>query len=171
MPRLTGNESFALPTSQSKQSSHTSSRIGRPCACQLPYEGRSSFAGQRLRTARGHSQAPTFAKLLPIAPFGILGCCRRSSSDLESVSLSAAVTQQLTHKLQRPSVQEQVHRKTMPKGMTPNLERCLSPNLLDQPVNVRTDRLTCDRKDPLVLPKLPHIEVTSSVKVVGTWFI
>lgn len=52
-----------------------------------------------------------------------------------------------------------MHRKTVPKGMAPNLERRLSPHLLDQPVDVGADRLARDRKDPLVLPKLPHPQI------------
>lgn len=73
--------------------------------------------------------------------------------------LNATVTQKLAHKLQRPSVQQQVHRKAVPKSVTADLERWLSPNLIDQPIDVRTDRLARDRKDPLVLPKLPHPQV------------
>ena len=30
---------------------------------------------------------------------------------------------------------------------------------MDQPIDVRTDTLACDQKDPLVLPKLPHPQV------------
>jgi hypothetical protein len=67
--------------------------------------------------------------------------------------------EQLAHELQWATVQEQVNRKAVPTGMAPNLERRLSPNLLDQPVNIGTDRLARDRKDPLVLPKLPHPQV------------
>lgn len=68
--------------------------------------------------------------------------------------------EQLAHKLQRPAVQQQVHRKAVPKGVTGNFERRLSPpHLLDQPINVGADRLARDRKDPLVLPKLPHPQV------------
>lgn len=69
------------------------------------------------------------------------------------------MAQKLTHELQRPPVQEQMYRKAVPKGLTPNLERCLSPNLFNQPVDVRTHHLARDRKDSLVLPKLPHPQV------------
>lgn len=33
------------------------------------------------------------------------------------------------------------------------------PNLVDQPIDVGADRLARDRKDLLVLPKLPHPQV------------
>lgn len=52
-----------------------------------------------------------------------------------------------------------MHRKAVPKGVAPDLERRLLPHLLDQPVNVGADRLAGDRKDPLVLPKLPQPQV------------
>lgn len=52
-----------------------------------------------------------------------------------------------------------MHRKAVPERMAPNLERRLSPHLLNQPVDIGTDRLACDRKDPLVLPKLSHLQV------------
>lgn len=67
--------------------------------------------------------------------------------------------EQLAHKLQRSAVQQQMHREAVPKGMAPDLERRLSPHLVDQPIDVGTDRLARDRKDPLVLPKLPHPQV------------
>ena len=56
-------------------------------------------------------------------------------------------------------MQQQVHRKAVPKSMASDLERRFSPNLLDQPVDVGADRLPRDRKDPLVLPKLAHPQV------------
>ena len=56
-------------------------------------------------------------------------------------------------------MQQQMHRKTVPKGMASDLERRLSPNLLNQPVDIGTDRLARDRKDPFVLSKLPHPQV------------
>lgn len=52
-----------------------------------------------------------------------------------------------------------MHCEAVPKGMTPDLERRLSPHLLNQPVDIGTDRLARNRKDPLVLPKLPHPQV------------
>ena len=68
--------------------------------------------------------------------------------------------EELAHKLQRPAVQQQVHRKAVPKCVTANFERRLSPHLLDQPIDVGgADRLARDRKDPLVLPKLAHPQV------------
>ena len=73
--------------------------------------------------------------------------------------LHAAMTEKLTHKFQRPPVQQKVHRKAVPKGVASDLERRLSPHLIDQPIDVRTDRLARDRKDPLVLPKLPHPQI------------
>lgn len=56
-------------------------------------------------------------------------------------------------------MQKQVHRKAVPKGMAPDLERRLSPNLVDQPIDIGADRLARDRKNPFVLPKLPHPQV------------
>src|SRR5690554_1753632 len=73
--------------------------------------------------------------------------------------LHTPMPKELTYKFQRPPVQKQMHCEAMPEGMAPDLERRLSPHLVDQPIDVRTDRLTGDRKDPLVLPKLPHPQV------------
>lgn len=67
--------------------------------------------------------------------------------------------EELTDKLQRPSMQKQVHRKAVSESVAPDLERRLSPHLIDQPIDVGTDRLARDRKYPLVLPKLPHPKV------------
>ena len=47
----------------------------------------------------------------------------------------------------------------MPKGVAPDLERRLSPHLLNQTIDVGADCLARDRKDPLVLPKLPHPQI------------
>ena len=52
-----------------------------------------------------------------------------------------------------------MHCEAVPKGMAPNLEGRLSPHLIDQPIDVGTDRLARDRKDPLILPKLPQPQV------------
>ncbi len=43
----------------------------------------------------------------------------------------APMPEQLAHKLQRPAVQDQVHRKRMPERVTPDLEGRLSPHLCD----------------------------------------
>jgi hypothetical protein len=67
--------------------------------------------------------------------------------------------EELAHKPQGPPVQKQVHRKAVPNGMASDLERRLSPNLLEKPINVGAYRLARDWKDPLVLPKLPHPQV------------
>lgn len=72
---------------------------------------------------------------------------------------NASVTEELTHKLQRPSMQQQVHSKAVPKGMAPDLERRFYPTPLDQPINAGANRLARDRKDPLVLPELPQPQV------------
>lgn len=69
------------------------------------------------------------------------------------------VTEVLAHKLQRTTVQKQMHRKAVPKGMASDLERRLSPHLVNQSVDVGTDRLARDRKYSLVLPKLSHPQV------------
>jgi hypothetical protein len=73
--------------------------------------------------------------------------------------LHTAVTQKLAYKFQRPSVQREMHCKTVPKDVTTNLERWFSLNLLNQPVGIRTDRSASDWKESLVLPKLSNPQV------------
>jgi len=62
----------------------------------------------------------TFEKIGPIESQYIRVDLRR---------LHTAVTQKLAHKFQRHSVQREMHCKTVPKGVTTNLERSFSPNL------------------------------------------
>ena len=92
----------------------------------------------------------TFEKIGPIESQYIRVDLRR---------LHTAVTQKLAYKFQRPSVQREMHCKTVPKDVTTNLERWFSPNLAHQPIDVRADGLADDRVNPLVLPKLPHPQI------------
>ncbi len=52
-----------------------------------------------------------------------------------------------------------MHRKAIPEGIAPFLEGGRSRYLLEQTIDVGTDRLTSGLKDPLALPKLPHPQV------------
>ena len=79
----------------------------------------------------------------------------------------APVTEQLADKLQRSTVQQQMHRETVSEGMAADLERWLSPHLLSQPINVGTDRLACDGKYALVFSELTHPQVTLDPSLEG----
>ena len=62
----------------------------------------------------------------------------RKDSSIDLGTFNGAVTQQLTDVLKRPTMQHQMHRKTMPKGVTGDPKWCPTRSFyqaFDMPIN------------------------------------
>jgi len=66
---------------------------------------------------------------MKLNPFRKMRSVEREHIRVHLCGFDASMPEQLAHKLQWPPVQQQMHREAVPKGVTPNLERRLSPQL------------------------------------------